>query len=154
MIFSLSGASVKAEEEEFVRVLESRKAAGEGKIKVVDINKKESEIEVTEIISLSRVIELTKETYPGLTHQRIPICNSAAPLEVDFDSLCNTLLGTPVNCPVIINCQVKAAVAKRNFFRCFSKLAWSYQQLLRKSPQNFNLPRNFDRNTFYENLRI
>lgn len=103
---NVTRASVKAEEEEFVRVLESRKAAGEGKIKVVDINKKESEIEVTEIISLSRVIELAKETYPGLTHQRIPICNSAAPLEVDFDSLCNTLLGTPVNCPVIINCQV------------------------------------------------
>jgi len=26
---------------------------------------------------------------------------------VDFDSLCGTLLGTSVNCPVIINCQVK-----------------------------------------------
>ena len=137
MIFSLSGASVKAEEEEFVRVLESRKAAGEGKIKVVDINKKESEIEVTEIISRSRVIELTKETYPGLTHQRIPICNSAAPLEVDFDSLCNTLLGTPVNCPVIINCQVKAAVAKIIFFSLFLKIGLVLSTTSQKKSSEF-----------------
>jgi len=103
---NVTRASVKEEEEEFARVLESRMKAADGKIKVVDINKKESEVEVKELMTLSKVVELAKETFPGLTHQRIPVCNSAAPLEVDFDSLCNTLLGTPVNCPVIINCQV------------------------------------------------
>lgn len=103
---NVTRASVKEEEEEFVRVLESRCKAGDGKIKVVDINKKESQVEVQELISLSHVIEKVKETFPGLTHQRIPVCNSAAPLEADFDSLCNTILGTPVNCPIIINCQV------------------------------------------------
>ena len=107
MMTSFIGASVKEEEEEFVRVLGSRMKVADGKIKVVDINKKESEVEVKELVTLSKVVELAKETFPGLTHQRIPVCNSAAPLEVDFDSLCNTLLGTPVNCPVIINCQVR-----------------------------------------------
>lgn len=34
------------------------------------------------------------------------VCNSASPNEVDFDDICNTLLGTSVNCPVIISCQV------------------------------------------------
>ena len=84
-----------------------RAAANGGKIKVVDIYKKETEVEVKELVTLSKVVELAKEVYPGLVHQRIPVCNSAAPLEVDFDSLCNTILGTPVNCPVIINCQVR-----------------------------------------------
>merc|ERR1712010_125359 len=37
---------------------------------------------------------------------RIPICNSASPLEGDFDALCTALIGTNVNCPVIVNCQV------------------------------------------------
>merc|ERR1712121_272078 len=41
-------ASVKADEEEFLRVLESRAKDG-GKIKVVDVNKKESEMEVKSI---------------------------------------------------------------------------------------------------------
>jgi len=67
------GASIKSEEEEFARVLESRAKASDGKIKVVDINKKESEVEVKEIITLSKVVELVKETYPGFVHQRIPV---------------------------------------------------------------------------------
>merc|ERR1712238_92298 len=80
---------------------------GGGKIKVIDVAKKESEIEVTEMISLHDVIEdLQKTKFPGLAHNRIPICNSASPLEGDFDALCTALIGTNVNCPVIINCQV------------------------------------------------
>merc|ERR1712117_778053 len=71
-------ASVKADEEEFLRVLESRAKDG-GKIKVVDVNKKESEVEVKELTTLSKVIEDLKATFPGLTHNRIPVCNSAAP---------------------------------------------------------------------------
>merc|ERR1719183_411601 len=62
---------------------------------------------VTEMISLHDVIEDLKATkFPGLTHNRIPICNSASPLEGDFDALCTALIGTNVNCPVIVNCQV------------------------------------------------
>merc|ERR1712165_567862 len=74
--------------------------------KVVDVNKKESEVEVKELTTLSKVIEDLKATFPGLTHNCIPVCNSAAPLEPDFDTLCNALLGTNVNTPVIVNCQV------------------------------------------------
>merc|ERR1712115_646527 len=98
--------SCKADELEFVKVLKARAEDNGGKIKVVDVSKKESEIEVKEIVSLHDVIEGLKEKYPKLTHNRIPICNSAAPLEADFDTLCNALIGTNVNCPVIVNCQV------------------------------------------------
>merc|ERR1712223_2275557 len=56
-------ASVKADEEEFLRVLESRAKEG-GKIKVVDVNKKESEVEVKELTALSKVIEDLKTTFP------------------------------------------------------------------------------------------
>merc|ERR1712055_1019010 len=42
----------------------------------------------------------------GLVHMRIPVCNSASPLEADFDTLCGALQGTAVNTPVIVNCQV------------------------------------------------
>merc|ERR1712107_541635 len=73
---------------------------------VVDINKKQSEVEVKELKSLSQVIEGLKEKYPGLVHWRIPVCNSAAPKETDFDIMCNTLVGTSINTPVIINDQV------------------------------------------------
>jgi len=99
-------ASVKADEGEFVKELQKRTEANGGKLKVIDINKKESEIEAKEIISLHDVIEKLKEKFPGLTHNRIPVCNSASPLEGDFDTLCGALLGTNVNCPVIVNCQV------------------------------------------------
>merc|ERR1712025_1448616 len=83
---------VKAQETAFFGECEGRKTLNGGKLKVVDINKKQSEIEVKELQSLSQVIEGLKEKYPGLVHWRIPVCNSAAPCETDFDILCNTLL--------------------------------------------------------------
>ena len=104
--FSSQGASVKSDEEEFVKVLESRAKNGEGKLKIVEVTKVEKEVEVKELITLSKVMEGLKEKYPGLTHNRIPVCNSAAPLEQDFDTICNALLGTNVNAPIIVNCQV------------------------------------------------
>ena len=109
------GASVKSDEEEFIKVIEGR-AKADGKLKVVDVSKKESEIEVKELITLSKVMESLKEKYPGLTHNRIPVCNSAAPLEPDFDTICNALSGTNVNTPVIVNCQV-------TFFTNISRIA-------------------------------
>merc|ERR1711887_501237 len=98
--------SVKKDEEEFIRVLEGRAKGAEGKIKVIDVNKKESEVEVKELVTLHNVIENVKKTYPGLVHMRIPVCNSAAPTETDFDNLCKTLQGSKINTPVIVNDQV------------------------------------------------
>jgi len=103
---NVTRASVKADETEFIKVLQKRVEENGGKLKVIDINKKESEIEVKELITLHDVIEKLKGTFPGLTHNRIPVCNSASPLEGDFDTLCSALVGTNVNCPVIVNCQV------------------------------------------------
>merc|ERR1712004_661621 len=37
---------------------------------------------------------------------RIPICNSGAPLETDFDIMVSTLVGTAINTPIIVNDQV------------------------------------------------
>jgi len=89
-----------------LRVCKSRAEGNGGKLKIVDINKKESEVEVKEITSLSSVIEGLKAKYPGLVHMRVPVCNSAAPLETDFDIICNTLLGSGINTPVIVSDQV------------------------------------------------
>merc|ERR1712242_552721 len=109
-------ASVKADEEEFLRVLESRAKEG-GKTKV---------------------IEDLKATFPGLTHNRIPVCNSAAPLEPDFDTLCNALLGSNVNAPVIVNCQVGLSRSTTGcvaacLFREF-QLSASYEGLVETVP--------------------
>merc|ERR1719250_494382 len=98
--------SAKADEEEFIKVVEGRAKENDGKLKFVDINKAEKEVEVKELVTLSNVIEGLKAKFPGLVHMRIPVCNSAAPLETDFDILVKTLIGTNINTPVIINDQV------------------------------------------------
>merc|ERR1711962_1494472 len=108
------------------------------KIKVVDVNKKESEVEVKELITLSKVIDGLKATFPSLTHNRIPVRNSAAPLEPDFDTLCNALLGTNVNAPVIVNCQVGLSRSTTGcvsacLFREF-QLSASYEGLVETVP--------------------
>merc|ERR1712217_361830 len=46
------------------------------------------------------------EKFPGLKHVRVPVCNSAAPNEVDFDTICQALVGSNINTPVIVNDQV------------------------------------------------
>merc|ERR1712215_154507 len=97
---------VKADEQEFVRVLEGRAKENGGKLKFVDISKAEKEVEVKELKTLSEAIEGVKEKFPGLVHMRVPVCNSAAPLETDFDTICETLVGTGINTPIIINDQV------------------------------------------------
>merc|ERR1711863_129769 len=97
---------IKAQEAAFAGECEGRKSTNGGKLKVVDVNKKESEIEVKELKSLSQAIEGLKEKFPGLVHWRVPVCNSAAPKESDFDIICKTLLGTSINTPIIISDQV------------------------------------------------
>merc|ERR1719347_2439615 len=134
---NVTRASVKADEEEFIKVIEGR-AKADGKLKVVDVSKKESELEVKELITLSKVMEGLKEKYPGLTHNRIPVCNSAAPLEPDFDTICNALSGTNVNTPVIVNCQVGLSRSTTGcvcacLFREF-QLSASYQGLVETVP--------------------
>merc|ERR1711909_135267 len=97
---------VKADEVEFLKVVEARAKDNGGKLKYVDIAKKELEVEVKDLKSLSEVMEGAKADFPGLVHMRVPMCNSAAPLENDFDIICETLVGTSINTPVIINDQV------------------------------------------------
>merc|ERR1712013_178355 len=96
----------KANEVEFLQVCEKRAEENGGKIKGVDINKKDLDLDVKQIKSLSQVIDDLKEKFPGLVHMRVPVCNSAAPQESDFDIICKTLEGTSVNTPVIVNDQV------------------------------------------------
>merc|ERR1711887_50862 len=96
----------KANEVEFMKQCEMRKNENGGKLKAQDINKKALEIEVKELKSLSEVIEGLKDKFPGLVHWRVPVCNSASPLESDFDIICKTLVGTAINTPVIVNDQV------------------------------------------------
>merc|ERR1712158_238552 len=93
------------DEPEFLRVLEGR-AKDNGKLKIIDISKKETEVEVKDLKTLDTVIEEAKEKFPGLTYIRVPVCNSAAPNEDDFDTICQALVGSNINTPVIINDQV------------------------------------------------
>merc|ERR1712180_516766 len=102
----MGSSSIKADEVEFVRVAEGRVKEDGGKLKYVDINKKEHEAEAKELKSLSQVMEEAKADFPGLVHMRVPVCNSAAPLETDFDVICETLVGTSINTPIIVNDQV------------------------------------------------
>merc|ERR1739838_1234882 len=97
---------IKADEVEFQKVIEGRTKEGEGKLKYVDINKQDLEVEVKELKTLSEVIEGVKADFPNLVHMRVPVCNSAAPLEADFDIIVQTLVGTAINTPIIINDQV------------------------------------------------
>merc|ERR1711874_193165 len=93
------------DEPEFLRVLEGR-AKDNGKLKIIDISKKEKEVEVKELKTLDTVIEEAKADFPGLQLIRVPVCNSAAPNEVDFDTICQALVGSNINTPVIVNDQV------------------------------------------------
>jgi len=104
----------------------------------LDVNKKEYEVEVKELTTLSQVIEGLKEKWPGLIHMRIPVCNSAAPNEKDFDTLCETLQGSQVNTPVIISCQVGLSRSTTGcvmacLFREF-QLGASYEGLIETVP--------------------
>jgi len=129
---------VKQNEVEFLKQVEGRKSANGGKLEVVDINKKKSEIEVKELKSLSQAIEGVKEKFPGLVHWRIPVCNSAAPKESDFDIICKTLLGTNINTPVIVSDQVGLSRATTGcVIACLFKefqISASYEGLIETVP--------------------
>merc|ERR1712045_1049380 len=74
--------------------------------KIIDISKKETEVEVKDLKTLDTVVEGAKADFPGLQLIRVPVCNSAAPNEVDFDTICQALVGSNINTPVIVNDQV------------------------------------------------
>merc|ERR1711902_26951 len=86
------------DEAEFVRVCE-------GQMKVND-NKQEKEVEVKTIVTLQESIAALLEKFPGLVHIRVPICNSASPNEVDFDTITAAMVGSSINTPIILNDQV------------------------------------------------
>merc|ERR1712079_363269 len=60
----------------FLGEVEARKSMNDGKLKVVDINKKQSEVEVKELKSLSQVVEGLKEKFPGLVPASTPPSSS------------------------------------------------------------------------------
>merc|ERR1739848_321210 len=97
---------IKADEVEFFKVVEGRVKESGGKLKYVTITKEEKEVEVKDLKTLSEAMEAAKADFPGLVHWRVPVCNSASPLETDFDIICNTLVGTSINTPVIVTDQV------------------------------------------------
>jgi len=103
---NVTNAALTADEPEFMRVIEGRSKENAGKLKYVDISKKDLEIEIKEMKTLGAVIEGVKEEFPGLIHLRVPVCNSAAPNIADFDTICEALIGSSINTPIIINDQV------------------------------------------------
>merc|ERR1712072_1656710 len=103
---NVSRDSVKADEIEFQKVVEGRAKENGGKLKYLTISKEEKEVEVKDLKTLSETIEGLKADFPGLVHMRVPVYNSAAPNEADFDIICNTLVGTSINTPIIVNDQV------------------------------------------------
>merc|ERR1711902_372778 len=129
---------LKEDELEFVRVCQGKMKDNGDKLKYVDVNKQEAEAEVKSIVPLHDVIEGLKEKFPGLVHMRIPICNSASPLEKDFDTLCDTLVGTSINTPIILNDQVGLSRATTaSVAACMFKefqLSASYEGLVETVP--------------------
>merc|ERR1711944_83391 len=103
---AVTSAMLKKDEPEFLKVCDSRAKENGGKLKTIDVNKKEAEVEVKDIKSLASAMEAAKEKFPGLTYIRVPVCNSAAPNQVDFDTICQVLVGSNINTPVIVNDQV------------------------------------------------
>merc|ERR1712193_89100 len=110
---------IKEQEAAFAGECEGRKSTNGGKLKVVDVNKKESDVEVKELKSLSQAIEGLKEKYPGLVHWRVPVCNSASPLESDYDIMVKTLVETVpgVNASLLKTDNYKMDMKKDPLFR-------------------------------------
>merc|ERR1712115_64482 len=94
---NVTSKQLEEDEAEFVRVCE-------GQMKAND--KQEKEVEVKTIVTLQESIAALLEKFPGLVHIRVPICNSASPNEVDFDTITAAMVGSSINTPVILNDQV------------------------------------------------
>merc|ERR1719186_497820 len=103
---NVTSKQLEEDEAEFVRVCEGQMKANDNKVKVVDVNKQEKEVEVKTIVTLQESIAALLEKFPGLVHIRVPICNSASPNEVDFDTITAAMVGSSINTPIIVNDQV------------------------------------------------
>merc|ERR1711997_187167 len=103
---NVTSKQLEEDEAEFVRVCEGQMKETEGKLKLVDVNKVEKEVEVKTIVTLQESIAALLEKFPGLVHIRVPICNSASPNEVDFDTITAAMVGSSINTPIILNDQV------------------------------------------------
>merc|ERR1712226_1741449 len=103
---NVTSKQLEEDEAEFVRVCEGQMKANDNKLKVLDVNKQEKEIEVKTIVTLQESIAALLEKFPGLVLVRVPICNSASPNEVDFDTITAAMVGSSINTPVIVNDQV------------------------------------------------
>merc|ERR1712102_120022 len=103
---NVTAEDLDTDEKEFLRVVNSRIKNADGKLEYVDVDKKKHTVEAKKVITLTKVVENLKSKYPNLAHIRVPICNSASPLEKDYDTICNALVGTGVSSPIIVNCQV------------------------------------------------
>ena len=103
---NVTAEQLERDEEEFLEVVRGRAEAAGGKVQYLDVHKAELEVECKELVSLGAVVKQLQKTYPGLRHIRVPVCNSASPLERDYDTITSALVGTGVSSPVIVNCQV------------------------------------------------
>merc|ERR1712038_394041 len=103
---NVTSKQLEEDEAEFVRVCEGQMKANDNKLKVLDVNKQEKEVEVKTIVTLQESIAALLEKFPGLVLVRVPICNSASPNEVDFDTITAAMVGSSINTPVILNDQV------------------------------------------------
>merc|ERR1712102_176522 len=103
---AVTAAMLEKDEPEFAKVCENRAKDAGNKLKTIDVNKKEKEVEVKDVKTLASAMEAAKEKFPGLTYIRVPVCNSAAPNQVDFGTICQALVGSNINTPVIVNDQV------------------------------------------------
>ena len=103
---NVTAEDLEVDEKEFLRVVNSRIKNADGKLDYVDVDKKKHSVEAKKVVTLSAVVEKLKEKYPKLVHLRVPICNSASPLEQDYDTILSALVGSGVSSPVIVNCQV------------------------------------------------
>ena len=70
---NVTADQLEADEAEFVRVCEGHMKANEGKLKVVDVNKVEKDVEVKTIVTLQEVIEEVKAKWPNVNYIRIGV---------------------------------------------------------------------------------
>merc|ERR1712021_274538 len=102
----ITAEMIAEDEAEFAKMCENRAKDNGGKLKYVDINKVEHEVEAKDIKTLTAVYEGAKEKFPGLSTVSLPVYNSGNPLAKDFDIVVQAMIGSAINTPVIVNDQV------------------------------------------------
>merc|ERR1712021_9840 len=102
----ITAEMIAEDEAEFAKMCENRAKDNGGKLKYVDINKVEHEVEAKDIKTLTAVYEGAKEKFPGLSTVSLPVYNSGNPLAKDFDIVVQAMIGSAINTPVVVNDQV------------------------------------------------